>query len=101
MNESRHIWTVDAIEDDSAAIEVDGRQVTTIPRWMLPTAAMQGDVLAVRHHRGAARSSITIELDEEATRAAYEESAGQVETMRRLMEERRARDAKVDPPTGG
>lgn len=89
MHESRHIWIVDALEEDSAAIEVDGRQRTTIPRWILPNAAMQGDVLAVRHDRGAARSILSIELDEEATRLAFEESAGQVETMRRLMEERR------------
>jgi hypothetical protein len=93
MHESRHIWTVDAIEDDSAAIEVDGRQVTTIPRWLLPSAAMQGDVLAVRHERGAARSILTIELDEEATRTAFETSSDQVETMRQLMEERRRRDS--------
>lgn len=93
MHESRHIWTVDAIEDDSAAIEVDGRQVTTIPRWLLPSAAMQGDMLAVRHERGAARSILTIELDEEATRTAFETSSDQVETMRQLMEERRRRDS--------
>lgn len=92
MQRSRHIWTVDTIEEGAAAIEVDGRQVTTVPRWVLPSGAKEGDVLVVHHERGAERSSLVIEVDEDATRVALEKSASQVETMRRLMEERRARD---------
>jgi len=89
MHDSRHIWTIDALDDGAAAIEVDGRQVTTIPAWILPATAKAGDVLAVHHVRTGTSSTLTIEVDSEATRAAFQRSAGQVETMRRLMQQRK------------
>lgn len=97
MQDSRHIWTVDALDDGAAAIEVDGRQVTTVPRWILPSMAKEGDVLTVHHLRGGGSSTLMIKLDEEATRAAFERSSSQVETMRELMEERRRQE---DPDPG-
>lgn len=75
---SRHTWVVDVLEDDSAAIEVDGRQVTAIPRWLLPTNAKEGDVLTVAHKRRGTRSLILITVDHEATREAYERSERQI-----------------------
>lgn len=74
----RHRWVVDVIEEDSAAVEVDGRSVTPVPRWMLPVGARQGDVLAVTHRREDVRSVLTIEIDRAATTAAYSASADQV-----------------------
>jgi hypothetical protein len=82
---SRHTWVVGVIEDDAAAVEVDGRRVTPIPRWLLPTDARDGDVLRVTHTRSASRSSFTIEVDRDGTRLAYERSADQLR----------------DAPTGG
>jgi hypothetical protein len=76
----RHRWVVDVIEEDSAAVEVDGRSVTPVPRWMLPVGARQGDVLAVSHRREDVRSVLTIEIDRAATDAAYSTSAAQVAT---------------------
>jgi DUF3006 family protein len=74
----RHRWVVDVIEEDSAAVEVDGRSVTPVPRWMLPVGARQGDVLAVSHRREDVRSVLTIEIDRAATNAAYSASGEQV-----------------------
>ena len=75
---SRHTWIVDVIQDDAAAVEVDGRRVTPIPRWLLPTDATDGDVLRVTHERSATRSTFSIEVDRDATRVAYERSADQL-----------------------
>ena len=75
---SHHTWVVDVIEDDAAAVEVDGRRVTPIPRWLLPTDAKDGDVLHVTHTRSASRSTFTIEVDHGATRLAYQRSAEQL-----------------------
>ena len=75
---SRHTWVVDVVEDEAAAVEVDGRRVTPIPRWLLPTDARDGDVLRVIHSRSASRSTFTIEVDHDATRLAYERSAEQL-----------------------
>jgi hypothetical protein len=76
--ESRHTWVVDVIEDDAAVVEVDGRRVTPIPRWLLPTDARDGDVLRVTHSRTASRSTVSIEVDRHATRIAHERSAEQL-----------------------
>jgi hypothetical protein len=69
---------VDVIEDDAAAVEVDGRRVTPIPRWLLPSDARDGDVLRVTHARSGSRSTISIEVDRQATRVAYQRSADQL-----------------------
>jgi len=75
---SRHVWVVDVIEDDSAAIEVDGREVTPIPRWLLPSNARDGDVLRVTHARSGSRSTISIEVDRGRNRLALDRSANQI-----------------------
>lgn len=75
---SRHTWVVDVIEDEAAAVEVDGRRITPIPRWLLPVDAKDGDVLHVTHTRSASRSTFTIEVDHDATRLAYGRSAEQL-----------------------
>jgi hypothetical protein len=60
---TEHTWIVDLIDDDSAAVQVDGRQITPLPRWLLPADAHDGDVLRVTHARSAGRSTLSIELD--------------------------------------
>jgi len=75
---SHHTWVVDVIEDDAAAVEVDGRQITPIPRWLLPADAHDGDVLRVTHSRSGLRSTLSIELDRQATRAALQRSSDQL-----------------------
>jgi len=75
---TRHTWIVGVIEDDAAAVEVDGRRVTPIPRWLLPADAKDGDVLRVTHARSASRSTFSIEVDRNATRVAFDRSAEQL-----------------------
>jgi len=74
----RHTWVVDVLDDDAAAIEVDGRRITPIPRWLLPADARDGDVLRVTHARSGTRSALSIELDRVATQLAYRRSAEQM-----------------------
>jgi hypothetical protein len=59
-----HRWTIDSIEEAFANIDVDGRQIVHIPKWMLPRGARQGDVLAVRHEVTAEHSVLNIQVDE-------------------------------------
>ena len=75
---SRHTWIVDAIEDGSASIEVDGRTVTPIPQWLLPEGVREGDVLSVTHDRREGKSALLIETDPEAKKKALDRSAKQV-----------------------
>ena len=76
--QSRHVWVVDVIDDDSAAVEVDGREVTPLPRWLLPANARDGDVLRVTHARSGSRSTISIEIDRNGHRLALDRSAEQL-----------------------
>jgi len=73
--ESRHTWIVDVLDDDAAAIEVDGRRITPVPRWLLPADAQNGDVLRVTHLRTGSRSTLAIDVDHDATRRARDRSA--------------------------
>ena len=75
---SHHTWVVDVIEDDSTAVQVDGREITPLPRWVLPADAHEGDILRVTHSRSGSRSSLTIEVDRSTTRLAVDRSADQL-----------------------
>ena len=75
---SHHTWVVDVLDDDAAAVEVDGRRITPVPRWILPADARDGDVRRVSHTRSGTRSRLSIEVDHEATRLAFDRSAEQM-----------------------
>ena len=75
---SQHTWVVDVVEDDSTAVQIDGREITPLPRWLLPAGAQEGDILRVTHARTGSRSTITIEVDRSASRLAVEHSADQL-----------------------
>lgn len=70
MDSSRHRWVVDALDDEVARCEVDGRAVVHLPRWLLPRDARAGDVLVVRHERAgdASRLEITVAAPAEPPR---------------------------------
>lgn len=74
MASSKHRWTIDVMEEDSAAIEVDGRQIVHVPRWILPQRAREGVILAVTHERTGAASRLSIEIDDDAMKDASAES---------------------------
>jgi hypothetical protein len=75
-----HSWVVDVLEESSASVEVDGKSVIVIPRWLLPASAREGDMLRVTHDRPAEgqRSTLTIEADPAATKKARRVSSAQV-----------------------
>ena len=85
MHREQHEWRVDRLEEHAAAVEVDGTEIVTLPRWILPRDAREGDVLAVRHELGDAgrRSRLTIEVDRAATERAKAQSAQQVSGISR------------------
>ena len=80
MHDGQHRWIVDSIEERAAAIEVDGKDMITLPLWLIPDGAKEGDVLSVQHDRPAKgqRSTLTIAVDAAATKKALAESAAQV-----------------------
>jgi len=82
---SEHQWVIDSIEEFVASIEVDGKTMIQLPQWLLPDAARDGHVLAVRHERPTRgkRSVLTIEIDEPATKKALDQSAAQVNKHRK------------------
>jgi hypothetical protein len=80
MHRSKHVWVVEVIEEGSASIEVDGRQITPIPAWVLPVDTREGDVFSVTHEREHGRSVIEINLDPEQKRRFLQRSAEQVAT---------------------
>ncbi len=81
MTHQHYSWTIDAIADDVARVEVDGDQVVTVPSWVLPSAAAEGDVLRVSHQREEGRSVIIIDHDPDATLMALQRSARQLADM--------------------
>ena len=65
-----HRWAVDRVEEGTAAVEQDGDHMYEIPRWLLPAAARDGDVLAATvTTRGEGEVTVTIRLDRAATSA--------------------------------
>lgn len=75
--EIRQRWTIDQIEEDTAAVEHD-EQLHTIPRALIPRDAREGDVLLVTVSRDSDdRTVVTIALDRAATKTAREESRKQ------------------------
>lgn len=81
--EIRQRWTIDQIEEDTAAIEHD-EQLHTIPRALLPREAREGDVLLVTIARDRNNETVvTIALDPAATKAARAASKQQRATRPR------------------
>jgi hypothetical protein len=72
-------WVIDSIEESMASIEVDGGRTITVPQSLLPANAREGHVLRVVREMAAdgTRSTLSIDVDEAATRAALAASAAQ------------------------
>ena len=63
-------WVVDAVAEGVARVEVDGDRVVSVPAWLLPAGASEGDVLRVTREREGGRAVVTIERDAWATHRA-------------------------------
>lgn len=77
MAETTHRWIVEMIGSGIARVEVDGKQMMSLPVSLLPFGVREGDVLAVEHNRRPSRSSISMVLDPEAKAKLLEESRRQ------------------------
>jgi hypothetical protein len=75
---SSHRWSIDGLEEDSARIEEDGGRIITVPRWLLPADAKEGQLLALTRTGSGTSATITIAVDAAATTAALAASADQV-----------------------
>jgi hypothetical protein len=80
MKHSKHTWIVDVIQEGSAAVEIDGKQVTSVPHWILPEGAKEGDVFSVTHERQRGRSVIEIVEDVRERRRLLDISERQLAT---------------------
>jgi hypothetical protein len=79
-----HLWVVDAIEEGVARVEEDGDRLITVPRYLLPAGAKEGQVLRVARGatRGKSALTLTISIDDEATaRAVAKSRASTAEAM--------------------
>jgi hypothetical protein len=84
MPSQSHSWVVDVLEEGSASVEIDGQSTITLPRWLLPASAREGDVLRVTHERptDGQRSILTIEADPGGTKKARRASSAQIAKIR-------------------
>ena len=78
-------WVIDSIEESVASIEVGGDRMITVPQSLLPPGAKEGQVLrVVREATSDGKgSTLTIEIDEAATRQALAASAAQTKKATR------------------
>ncbi|PYP73518.1 MAG: hypothetical protein DMD41_05555 [Gemmatimonadetes bacterium] len=78
-----HRFMVDRHEGDLSVVEVDGRAMLDLPRWLLPPAARADDVLAVTVEASGDRAVITIERDVAATARAQDAARAAVERLKK------------------
>jgi len=76
-----HRFMVDRHEGDLSVVEVDGRAMLDLPRWLLPPAVRADDVLAVTVEASGDRAVITIERDVAATARAQDAARAAVERL--------------------
>ena len=76
MPKRDHTWVVDGIEDGIARIEEDGKRMITVPVYLLPVGASEGQVLHVVSTTGPEPHSIAVAIsfDEAATSRALSRS---------------------------
>lgn len=78
-----HRLEVDRFEGDLAVVRVDGGRVLDLPRWLLPPAVREGDVVAVRGEGEGDLARVELRVDREAADAARAEAAALLLRLRR------------------
>src|SRR2546430_14126919 len=78
-----HRFVIDRHEGDLAVVEVDGRSLLDVPRWLLPHAARPDDVLGVTVDAGPDRTVVTIVRDAAASARARAEAEDAVARLKR------------------
>ncbi len=77
-----HTLVVDRHAGDVTVVNVDGRGVADLPRWLLPRRAAGDDVLAVTVEADAERATITIVRDADATRRARDDARAAIDRLK-------------------
>jgi hypothetical protein len=90
-----HRWAVDGLEEGMARIEEDGERMITVPAYLLPAGAREGQILRVTWAAGREKGTlaVTVAVDEQATADALAKSRS---TTARAMAQSRKRDAGGD-----
>jgi hypothetical protein len=83
-----HRWAIDGLEESTARIEEDGHRIITVPRWLLPAEAREGQILTVTRAAASGSSTVTFTIDEGATSAAKAKSGAQVEKIAKASKRR-------------
>lgn len=86
--QAEHRWIVDGIEEGVARVEQDGGAMITVPRWLLPPDAREGQCLAVTQTGSGGSSVVTITIDVAATSAALARSKATVEKASKASRKR-------------
>ena len=88
-------WAIDAIEEGMARIEEDGERMITVPAYLLPARAREGQVFQVTTAPGEDKGTlvVTVAADEAATAESLAKSKA---TMAGAMAKSRKRDAGGD-----
>jgi hypothetical protein len=89
----QHLWAIDGLDEGMARVEEDGERMLTLPRYLLPANAREGQILRVTRAEAKGVLTLTVAIDEQATAAALERSAA---TTRKSMEMSRKRDPGGD-----
>lgn len=75
---------IDRFEGELAVVEVDGSHFLPIPRWLLPAAAVEDDVLSLTSRTDEAGNlTHEIHIDPVATARARAEAEGLVSRLRK------------------
>src|SRR5690349_19436976 len=63
-----HRWAIDGISEGMARVEEDGERMITVPAYLLPAGAREGQVLQVTSAAGEDEGTliVTVAADEEA-----------------------------------
>jgi len=77
---SDELWTIDRFEADRVVLERPDQSTVVLPRWLVPDAVHEGDVLRVHLSGGATERTWAVARDDGATR----------ERARRIEERARA-----------
>jgi hypothetical protein len=90
-----HVWAIDGLEEGMARIEEDGERIITVPRYLLPAGAREGQLLRVTRSGGKGKEPLTlaVAIDEQATAARLAKSRA---ATRAAMAASRKRDPGGD-----
>ena len=85
-----HRWALDALDEGMARIEEDGKRMVTVPRYLVPADAREGQLLRVTLADMQGVLTVSVAVDLNATSAAL---ASSLATTKRAM----ARSKQQDP----